>query len=125
MDEQYIQDLWNWTTSQDPTFKDRYTFESWSQKLRDDEGYRKTFHSWVSSQDNTFAERRPFNSWSKIVGGGIESKPTTEQAKGIGGKLMDVKKKSFRNLYRKMVHRYLKRLNQLPRTHLQKNLLLS
>ena len=79
MDEQYIQDLWNWTTSQDPTFTDRYTFASWRQKLRSDEGYRQDFHSWVSSQDSTFARRRPLNKWSVLVGGTPSVPKVSEQ----------------------------------------------
>ena len=67
MDEQYIQDLWNWTTSQDPTFTERYTFESWKNKLRDNSQYRQDFHDWVSSVDSTFSERRPLNDWSNLV----------------------------------------------------------
>ena len=67
MDEQYLQQLWDWTTSKDATFKDRYTFESWSEKLGGDEQYREDFHNWVSSKDATFSERRPFNEWESLV----------------------------------------------------------
>ena len=41
MDEKYLSELWNWTNSQDPTFKDRYTFDSWSKKLKSNEDYKK------------------------------------------------------------------------------------
>ena len=67
MDEKYLQQLWEWTTSQDPTFDTRYTFDSWKQKLNNDENYRQQFHSWVSETDETFAQRRPFDSWSNKV----------------------------------------------------------
>ena len=67
MDEQYILDLWKWTTSQDPTFTQRYTFDSWKNKLQDNSQYREDFHGWVSSVDPTFSKRRPLNDWSKLV----------------------------------------------------------
>lgn len=67
MDEQYIQDLWNWTTSQDPTIKDRYTFDSWKEKIGTDGVYQDQFYSWVSSQDDTFSERRPLDQWKALV----------------------------------------------------------
>jgi hypothetical protein len=67
MDEKYLSELWNWTNSQDPTFKDRYTFDSWSKKLKSNEGYKKQFYGWVSGIDETFEERRPYNAWSEMV----------------------------------------------------------
>ena len=67
MDEKYLSELWNWTNSQDPTFKDRYTFDSWSNKLKSNEGYKKQFYGWVSGIDETFEERRPYNAWSEMV----------------------------------------------------------
>ncbi len=80
MDEQYLQQLWDWTTSKDATFKDRYTFESWSEKLGGDEQYREDFHNWVSSKDATFSERRPFNEWESLVKKKVVSEqPSTEE----------------------------------------------
>jgi hypothetical protein len=67
MDEKYLSELWNWTNSQDPTFKDRYTFDSWSNKLKSNEGYKKQFYGWVSGIDETFEERRPYSAWSEMV----------------------------------------------------------
>jgi hypothetical protein len=67
MDEKYLSELWNWTNSQDPTFKDRYTFDSWSKKLKSNEDYKKQFYGWVSGIDETFEERRPYNAWSEMV----------------------------------------------------------
>ena len=67
MDEQYIQDLWNWTTKKDPTFEDRYTIESWKEKIGTNEEYRQSFYDWVSSNDETFKERRPFDEWTELV----------------------------------------------------------
>ena len=73
MDKDYLQQLWSWTTSKDPSFEERYSFESWSEKLGGDEQYRSDSYSWVQSKDNTFSERRPFDNWSKLV-----SKPQEE-----------------------------------------------
>ena len=67
MDKNYLNQLWAWTNSQDPTFKDRYTFDSWSQKLSSDEAYKQNFYGWVSGIDNTFQERRPYETWSGLV----------------------------------------------------------
>lgn len=67
MDEQYLQDLWNWTTSQDNTFEDRYTFDSWKEKIGDDPQYQQDFYKWVSSIDETFPERRPYEDWVNLV----------------------------------------------------------
>lgn len=96
MDEKYLSELWNWTNSQDPTFKDRYTFDSWSKKLKSNEGYKKQFYGWVSGIDETFEERRPYNVWSEMVstdkkkeesalfsreGGTLSATPETEPQK--------------------------------------------
>jgi hypothetical protein len=70
MDEKYLSELWDWTNSQDPTFKDRYTFDDWSEKLKSNEDYKRQFYGWVSSVDNTFEERRPYNVWSEMVSTG-------------------------------------------------------
>ena len=67
MDETYIKDLWNWTVSQDPTFTDRYTFESWKEKLGTNEQYQQDFYDWVSSKDATFSNRRPIDEWTQLV----------------------------------------------------------
>jgi hypothetical protein len=67
MDEKYLKDLWNWTNSQDPAFKDKYTFESWSKKLNSNDDYKKQFYGWVSGVDETFQERRPYDAWSQMV----------------------------------------------------------
>ena len=67
MDEQYLQDLWNWTTSQDNTFEERYTFDSWKEKIGNDPQYQQDFHKWVGSIDNTFSERRPYEEWVNLV----------------------------------------------------------
>jgi len=76
MDEKYIQDLWEWTTNQDPTFTQRYTFDSWKNKLESNSQYREDFHNWVSSVDSTFPERRPFNDWSNLVSSQSADIPT-------------------------------------------------
>jgi hypothetical protein len=47
MDEKYLSELWDWTNSQDPTFKDRYTFDDWSEKLNSNEDYKRQFYGWV------------------------------------------------------------------------------
>ena len=84
MDENYIKELWNWTTQQDPTFTDRYTFDSWKEKLGTNEEYRQQFHSWVSSIDNSFSERRPLNQWTELVKKKDQPKQDTASASADG-----------------------------------------
>ena len=67
MDETYIKDLWDWTVSKDPAFTDRYTFESWKEKLGNNEQYQQDFHAWLSSKDATFSKRRPIDEWTQLV----------------------------------------------------------
>ena len=78
MDKDYLQKLWSWTTSKDSSFEERYSFESWSEKLGGDEQYRSDFYNWVQSKDNTFSERRPFDDWSKLVSQPQEEELTEE-----------------------------------------------
>ena len=78
MDETYIKDLWNWTVSQDPTFKGRYTFESWKEKLGTNEQYQQDFYDWVSSKDATFSNRRPIDEWTQLVKKKDSSEVTSE-----------------------------------------------
>ena len=67
MDSNYLQQLWEWTNSQDPTFSERYTFESWASKLSSDENYRSQFHGWISGIDPSFNDRRPINVFTNLV----------------------------------------------------------
>ena len=67
MDEKYLQQLWEWTTSQDPTFKNDHTFDSWKQKLNDDENYRQEFYSYILGVDETFKNDHTLDSWSNKV----------------------------------------------------------
>jgi hypothetical protein len=67
MDEKYLDELWKWTNSVDPTFKDRYTFDSWSEKIGSDEKYQSTFYKWVESKDKSFSKRRPYQDWVQLV----------------------------------------------------------
>ena len=67
MDEKYLQDLWNWTTSKDNTFEDKYTFDSWKEKIGNNPEYQQDFYKWVESVDKTFSERRPYEEWVNLV----------------------------------------------------------
>jgi len=67
MDEKYLDELWKWTNSVDPTFKDRYTFDSWSEKIGNNTKYQQDFYKWVESIDENFSERRPYEEWVNLV----------------------------------------------------------
>ena len=64
---QYLDELYGWIASQDPTFKSRYpNQDDWNEKMQDPE-YAKKMHSWISSVDDTFAIRRPVDMFLESV----------------------------------------------------------
>ena len=67
MDKKYLQDLWNWSSGQDSTLQERYTFDNWSQKIQNDGQYRQRFYDWIGDIDPTHDERRPYLAWERLV----------------------------------------------------------
>jgi len=67
MDKKYLQDLWNWSSGQDPTLQERYTFDNWSKKIQSDGQYRQRFYDWIGDIDPTHDERRPYLAWEQLV----------------------------------------------------------
>lgn len=64
---QYLDELYGWIASEDPTFKSRYpNQDDWNEKMQDPE-YAKKMHSWISSIDRTFAARRPIDNFLESV----------------------------------------------------------
>ena len=80
MNEEYLSKLWNWSTSQDPTLEDRYTYDSWKQKISSNSEYQRKFYDWVQSKDATFSERRPYDQWTSMVSS--KKKEPTAQSSG-------------------------------------------
>lgn len=63
----YLEELYAWISSTDPTFEEREPFDQWSQKISIDEAYQQDLHKWIASVDNTFEEREPLSKWSDKV----------------------------------------------------------
>lgn len=80
MNEEYLSKLWNWSTSQDPTLEDRYTYDSWKQKISSNSEYQRKFYDWIQSRDETFSERRPYDQWTGMVSS--KKKESTLQSSG-------------------------------------------
>ena len=66
MDEQYLQNLYEWIKSNDSSYEGRYSYDQFTQKMQD-ESYASKMHSWISGIDNTFEERRPLNNFLQMV----------------------------------------------------------
>ena len=81
MDEQYLQDLYEWIKKNDSSYEGRYSYDAFKQKMQDDE-YATKMHSWISGIDNTFEQRRPLDNFLKLVKGGQQQpavQPTQQQ----------------------------------------------
>ena len=63
----YLEELYSWISSTDPTFEEREPFDQWSQKISTDDAYQQDLHKWIASVDNTFEEREPLGKWSDKV----------------------------------------------------------
>jgi len=68
MDEEYLDNLYNWISSVDDTFKKRFTPEDWVNRLNTDTGYANKLYDWISSVDRSFAKRHPKEEWKTKVG---------------------------------------------------------
>jgi hypothetical protein len=56
MDEQYFQDLFNWVSSKDSTFQQRYTFEQFKQNMQKPD-YLQKMDSWIQSTDPAYFDK--------------------------------------------------------------------
>ena len=57
MEEQYLQELYDWISSQDPTFVDRYSAYDFAYNMKNNEEYATRMYNWIKSVDNTFTNR--------------------------------------------------------------------
>jgi len=57
MDEQYLQELYGWISSQDPTFVDRYSAYDFAYNMKNNEEYATRMFNWIKRVDNTFTNR--------------------------------------------------------------------
>lgn len=79
MGEQYLQDLYGWISSEDPTFKDRYSYNDFAFKMQNDEGYVNSMYKWIGSVDNTFYSRYTPNQFqAKVEGSETVTETVTE-----------------------------------------------
>jgi len=66
MNEQYLQDLYEWIKSNDPSYGDDFNYNQFKQKMQD-EKYASEMHSWISSIDNTFEQDKPLDAFLKTI----------------------------------------------------------
>lgn len=67
MNEQYLQDLYEWIKNNDSSYEGRYNYEQFKQQMRD-KNYATKMHGWIGGLDDTFSERRPLDNFLKEVG---------------------------------------------------------
>ena len=63
MNEEYLQEVWNWSTSADPTLSEKIDFNAWKEKISTDSGYQQRYYDWINSVDESFIEGKPFDAW--------------------------------------------------------------
>ena len=54
MEEQYLQRLYDWVITQDPTFKDDFSYYDFAYNMQNNESYAGRMYNWIGSIDNTF-----------------------------------------------------------------------
>jgi hypothetical protein len=59
MNEEYIKELYNWVLTHDSTFKERYSLDQFTKRLKSDE-YVKSLHEWILTRDDSFMSLEQF-----------------------------------------------------------------
>jgi hypothetical protein len=67
MDEKYLQDLYSWIVSKDPSYQKDVTPEAFRQKMTDPT-YVSKMHGWISSLDPTFQRDMTVDKFTERVG---------------------------------------------------------
>jgi GNAT superfamily N-acetyltransferase len=67
MDEKYLQDLYSWIVSKDPSYQNNVTPEAFKQKMTDPT-YVSKMHGWISSLDPTFQRDMTVDKFTERVG---------------------------------------------------------
>ena len=67
MDEKYLQDLYSWIVSKDPSYRQDVTPEAFRQKMADPT-YVSKMHGWISSLDPTFQRDMTIDRFNERIG---------------------------------------------------------
>ena len=67
MDEKYLQDLYSWIVSKDPSYRQDVTPEAFRQKMSDPT-YVSKMHGWISSLDPTFQRDMTIDRFNERIG---------------------------------------------------------
>ena len=78
MNEEYLNNLYQWISSEDDNFSSKLNLNSFKQKMVSDNSYASRMYEWISDVDDTFASKMPIDSF---------------MAKIKTGQVADVKKK--------------------------------
>lgn len=62
MEESYVNDLYNWIISEDPSYEAEFSLEEFEQKMQD-QNYAKQMYDWVGGIDETFQSDIDFNTF--------------------------------------------------------------
>ena len=67
MNEEYLNSLYTWITSQDETFKAAHTPESFAQKMSADKAYAAKMYEWIVGMDASFSQALPVDAFMKRI----------------------------------------------------------
>ena len=67
MNEEYLNSLYTWITSQDETFKAAHTPESFAQKMSADKAYAAKMYEWIVGKDASFSQALPVDAFMKRI----------------------------------------------------------
>ena len=67
MNEEYLNSLYTWITSQDETFKAAHTPESFAQKISADKAYAAKMYEWIVGKDASFSQALPVDAFMKRI----------------------------------------------------------
>ena len=88
MNEEYLNNLYQWISSQDDNFSATLNFDSFKQKMVSDNSYASRMYEWISDVDDTFTSKMPIDSFmSKIKTGPVaevKKKDITDSSLGDG-----------------------------------------
>ena len=75
MNEEYLNSLYAWITSEDEAFSDAHTSESFAQKMVEDKSYAAKMYEWIVDLDPSFSKALPVSNFmSKIATPDVKKK---------------------------------------------------
>ena len=75
MEEKYLQDLYNWISGVDESYRDEVSFADFATNMQDDPQYAAEMYNWIGSFDETFTAEVPLGEFMQKVSAPPQTRP--------------------------------------------------